>query len=160
MKGLCTLKGKNGPYRKWFISSYVVAYVILFSSLKNIHGQISSPLVHFNVKHCIGEIGKIVKNEILASTSVLSYLGGKWLKYLDWVLTWGSLSWMVIYLVSNSIKLVKICYLSHFWRLPTLGCYRAQANTKKILIYDVDFIKGYKAITYINIFLVFTCALY
>ena len=47
---------------------------------KNIHGQISSPLVHFNVTHCIGEIGKIVKNEIIASTSVLSYLGGEMIK--------------------------------------------------------------------------------
>ena len=51
-----------------------------FSSFKNIHGQISSPLVHFNVKHCIGVIGKIVKNEILASTSVLSYLAGEMIK--------------------------------------------------------------------------------
>ena len=33
-----------------------------------------------NVKHCIGDIGKIVKNEILASTSVLSYLGGEMIK--------------------------------------------------------------------------------
>ena len=40
----------------------------------------SSPPVHFNVKNCIGEIGKIVKNEILASTSVLSYLGGEMIK--------------------------------------------------------------------------------
>ena len=49
---------------------------------ENIHGQISSPLVHFNVKNCIGEIGKNVKNEILASTSVLSYmyLGGEMIK--------------------------------------------------------------------------------
>ena len=49
---------------------------------KNIHGQISSPLVQFNVnkKKCIGEIGKIVKNEILASTSVLSHLGGEMIK--------------------------------------------------------------------------------
>ena len=51
-----------------------------FSGFKNIHGQISSLLVHFNVKNCIGEIGKIVKNEILASTSVLSYLGGEMIK--------------------------------------------------------------------------------
>ena len=51
-----------------------------FSSFKNIHGQISSPLVHFNVKNYIGEIGKIVKNGILASTSVLSYLGGEMIK--------------------------------------------------------------------------------
>ena len=36
--------------------------------------------MHFNVKNCIGEIGKIVKNEILASTSVLSYLGGEMIK--------------------------------------------------------------------------------
>ena len=28
-------------------------------------------------KNCIGEVGKIVKNEILASTSVLSFLGGE-----------------------------------------------------------------------------------
>ena len=42
--------------------------------------KISSLLVHFNVKNCIGEIGKIVKNEILASTSVLSYLGGEMIK--------------------------------------------------------------------------------
>ena len=40
----------------------------------------SSPLVHFNVKNYFGEIGKIVKNEILASTSVLSYLGGEMIK--------------------------------------------------------------------------------
>ena len=33
--------------------------------------------MHFNVKNCIGGIRKIVKNEILASTSVLSYLGGE-----------------------------------------------------------------------------------
>ena len=40
-----------------------------------------SPLVHFNVKNCVGEIGKIVKNEIFASTStVLSYLGGEMIK--------------------------------------------------------------------------------
>ena len=52
----------------------------VFLSLKNIHGQISSPLVHFHVKHYIGEIGKFVKNEILASTSVLSYLGGEMIK--------------------------------------------------------------------------------
>ena len=44
---------------------------------QNIHSQISSPLVHFNIKNYIGEIGKIVKNEILASTNVLSYLGGE-----------------------------------------------------------------------------------
>ena len=36
--------------------------------------------MHFNVKNCIEEIGKIVKNEILASTSVLSYLGGEMIK--------------------------------------------------------------------------------
>ena len=50
------------------------------SSFRNIHGQISSPPVHFNVKNCIGEIGKIVKNEILASTSVLSYLDVEMIK--------------------------------------------------------------------------------
>ena len=44
---------------------------------KNIHGQITSSLVHFNVNNCIGEIGKIVKKEILSSASVLSYLGGE-----------------------------------------------------------------------------------
>ena len=50
---------------------------------QNIHGQISSLLMHFNVqKKCIGETGKIVKNEIFASTSVLSYmyLGGEMIK--------------------------------------------------------------------------------
>ena len=36
--------------------------------------------MHFNVKKCNGEMGKIVKNEILASTSVLSYLGGEMIK--------------------------------------------------------------------------------
>ena len=30
-KGLHALRGKNGPFRKWFISSYVVAYVILIT---------------------------------------------------------------------------------------------------------------------------------
>ena len=50
------------------------------SSFKNIHCQISSPLVHFNVKNCIGKMGKIVKNEIFASTSVLSYLDGEMIK--------------------------------------------------------------------------------
>ena len=42
--------------------------------------SISSPLVRFNVKNCIGEIEKIVKNEVLASTSVLPYLGGEMIK--------------------------------------------------------------------------------
>ena len=45
----------------------------------SIHGQISSPLVHFNVKKSIGEIGKFVKIEILASTSI-SYLDGEMIK--------------------------------------------------------------------------------
>ena len=36
--------------------------------------------MHFNVKNCIGEIGKIVKTKILASTSVLSCLGGEMIK--------------------------------------------------------------------------------
>ena len=36
--------------------------------------------MHFNVKNYIGEIGKSDKNEILASTSVLSYLGGEMIK--------------------------------------------------------------------------------
>ena len=40
----------------------------------------SNILVHFNVNNCIGEIGKIVKNEILAGTSVLSYLGEEMIK--------------------------------------------------------------------------------
>ena len=46
--------------------------------------------MHFNVQNCIGEIGKIVKNEILASTSVLFYLGGEMIKlsglgtYMGW----------------------------------------------------------------------------
>ena len=31
LKGLHALRGKNGPFRKWFISSYVVAYVILIT---------------------------------------------------------------------------------------------------------------------------------
>ena len=31
IKGLRALRGKNDPYRKWFISSYVVAYVILIT---------------------------------------------------------------------------------------------------------------------------------
>ena len=39
------------------------------SSLKNIQDQMSAPPVHFYVIISIGEIGKIVKNEILASTS-------------------------------------------------------------------------------------------
>ena len=30
-KELRALRGKNGPFRKWFISSYVVAYVILIT---------------------------------------------------------------------------------------------------------------------------------
>ena len=30
-KGLRALRGKNGPFRKWFISAYVVAYVILIT---------------------------------------------------------------------------------------------------------------------------------
>ena len=38
------------------------------------------PLVYCNVKNCIGEVRKIVKNETLASTSVLSYLGGEMIK--------------------------------------------------------------------------------
>ena len=84
------IRSKNSPIRKWFISSYVVAYVILITVFEF---QISSPLVHFNVKKCIdiGEIGKIVKKEILASTSVLSYLGGGnessiWIGYLHGVI--------------------------------------------------------------------------
>ena len=36
--------------------------------------------MHFNVQNCIGEIGKNVKNEILASISLLSYLGGEMIK--------------------------------------------------------------------------------
>ena len=47
---------------------------------QKINGQISSPLVHFNVKNYIGKIGKIVKNKILASTRVLAYLGGEMIK--------------------------------------------------------------------------------
>ena len=43
------------------------------SSLKNIQDQKSAPPVHFNVIISIGEIGKIVKNEILASTSILTF---------------------------------------------------------------------------------------
>ena len=31
----------------------------------------------------------------------------------------------------------------HFWRLPTLGKYRARLNTKNILICDVDLLTGY-----------------
>ena len=31
VKALRALRGKNGPVRKWFISSYVVAYVILIT---------------------------------------------------------------------------------------------------------------------------------
>ena len=31
LKGLRALRGKNGLFRKWFISSYVVAYVILIT---------------------------------------------------------------------------------------------------------------------------------
>ena len=34
----------------------------------------------FPTKNCIGEIRKIVKNEILASTNFLSYLGGEMIK--------------------------------------------------------------------------------
>ena len=30
-------------------------------------------------------MGKIVKIEILASTTILSFLGSKMIKYLDWV---------------------------------------------------------------------------
>ena len=40
--------------------------------MKNIQDQKSAPPMHFNVIFSIGEIGKIVKNEILASTSILS----------------------------------------------------------------------------------------
>ena len=32
-KGLRALRGKNGPFRKWSISSYVVAYVILIKKI-------------------------------------------------------------------------------------------------------------------------------
>ena len=43
------------------------------SSLKNIQDQKSAPPVHFNVIISVGEIGKIVKNDILASTSILTF---------------------------------------------------------------------------------------
>ena len=43
------------------------------SSLKNIQDQKSAPPVNFNVTISIAEIGKIVKNKILASTSILTF---------------------------------------------------------------------------------------
>ena len=61
--------------------------------------------------------------------------------------------------ISGSIKIREvdiagvacICYSSHFGRLPALGYYRPQANTKKILIYmyDVDVVKGYNIYQYL-----------
>ena len=47
----------------------------LQSKLKNIRGRKSAPPVHFNVIDFIAKIGKIVNNEILASTSILPFLG-------------------------------------------------------------------------------------
>ena len=42
--------------------------------------MVKPPLVNFNVQNCIRKIGKNVKNGILASTSLLSYLGGEMIK--------------------------------------------------------------------------------
>ena len=105
--------------------------------------------MHFNVTKYIGEIENIVKNKILASTSVLSYLDEEMIKVSGWGTYMGyfELNGDLLGLKLKN-KWVKICYFSHFWRLPTLDYYRAQANTKKILIYDVDFIKGYNIYQY------------
>ena len=73
------------------------------SNFKNIHGQIFSPLVHFSVKNCIGEIGIIVKNEILASTSVLSYLGWEMIKVSGLGICMGVI-WVEWWVITSQIQ--------------------------------------------------------
>ena len=51
-----------------------------WQSSKNIRDQRSVPPVHFNEIISIGKIGEIVKKEILATTSISSFLGREMIK--------------------------------------------------------------------------------
>ena len=102
-KGLRALRAKMAPFGNGLsLCFFFVAYIIQItntwwqSSLKNIRVQRSAPPVYFNEIISIGKKGKMVKNKILATTSISSFWVGKWLKYLDLVLILGSMGWMGI----------------------------------------------------------------
>ena len=105
--------------------------------------------MHFNVKNCIGEIGKIVKNEILASTSVLSYLGGEMIKvsglgtYMGYFEMNGDLLGLKFNKMSENVLLKPFLTTSNAWLLQSTSEYQ------KDIICDVDFIKGYNIYQYL-----------
>ena len=111
-----------GPLWKWFISSYFVAYIIDYkiktmtdncnrvwkiSKVKSLLHQTALVLIS------IAKIGKMVKNEILASTSILSFfsLAQAILLSTHNIYFYGELMKIILQLSSNTL----LTYSSNFW---------------------------------------------